>query len=74
MGTWELVKRPVDKPVIKNKWVFDVKTNEIGEIIRYKARLVAKGFTQTYGVDYNETFAPVLRAELLRYLLCYAAK
>jgi transposase InsO family protein len=74
MGTWELVRRPDSKPVVKNKWVFDIKTNEVGEIVRYKARLVAKGFTQTYGVDYRETFAPVLRTESLRYLIAYAAE
>jgi hypothetical protein len=74
MGTWKLVDRPKDKPVVKNKWVFDVKTDELGAVIRYKARLVAKGFTQTHGVDFNETFAPVLRGESLRYLISYAAE
>jgi hypothetical protein len=74
MGTWKIVPRPKNKPVVKNKWVFDLKTNELGEVVRYKARLVAKGFTQTQGIDYDETFAPVLRGESLRYLISYAAE
>ncbi len=74
MNTWQEVDRPKDKPVVKNKWVFKIKYNSIGLIDKYKARLVAKGFTQTKGIDYEETFAPVVRRENLRYLISYATK
>lgn len=74
-GTWELVKRPSSKDVnvITSKWVFKVKYTSSGLIDRHKARLVARGFTQVYGIDYEETFAPTLRMESLRILLAFAA-
>ena len=58
-GTWELVDLPHGHTTIKNRWVFVTKRNTLGEVIRYRARLVAKGFTQTAGIDYEETFAPI---------------
>lgn len=55
------------------KWVFSPKFNADGTLNMYKARLVAKGFSQTYGIDYNETFAPVAKLNTIRVLLSIAA-
>ncbi|KAK6115470.1 hypothetical protein DH2020_007739 [Rehmannia glutinosa] len=60
---WELVQRPTHQNVIGTKWVFRNKMNEEGSIVRTKARLVAKGYCQEEGIDFDETFAPVLQAE-----------
>jgi hypothetical protein len=56
------------------KWVWRIKIHEDGSIERYKARLVARGFTQTRGVDFNETFAPVTRLDNLRLLISHAVQ
>nr|XP_009760577.1 PREDICTED: uncharacterized protein LOC104212904 isoform X3 [Nicotiana sylvestris] len=61
--TWELVTSPPDKKFVCCKWVFTVKHKADGSIERFKAKLVAKGFTQTYGVDYQETFGPCCQNE-----------
>ena len=71
-NTWELVDLPKGRKAIPCKWVFRIKANELGEITRYKARLVAKGYAQSYGVDYEETFAPVVRINSIRTLLAVA--
>ena len=55
-----------------NKWIFRVKKNSDGTINRYKAKLVAKGFLQTEGVDYQETFSPVVKATTIRIVLSMA--
>ena len=54
------------------KWVFAIKRNEKNEIVRYKARLVAQGFSQIPGVDYEETYSPVVDATTLRFLISLA--
>ena len=59
--TWKLVTLPTGKKPVGCKWVYAIKYQADGTIEGYKARLVAKGFTQTYGVDYLETFAPVAK-------------
>lgn len=59
---------------ISSMFVFDVKTNEDGEFIKYKARFVARGFSQKYGINYEETFAPTLRYNALCLFLATAAK
>ena len=71
---WDLVKLPVDKKTVGSKWIYKVKTGEVGFVQRYKARLVAQGFTQKYRADFDETFCPVVRQELLRLLMALSVQ
>ena len=70
--TWDLVSRPAGRKVIKCRWVFKIK-EEDGLVTRYKARLVACGYSQVPGIDFDETYSPVLRYASLRALLAYSA-
>ena len=71
--TWSVVKRPKGENIVGCKWVFRIKRNMDGEIDKYKARLVAKGYSQVYGVDYYDTYAPVAQLASLRTILTIAA-
>ena len=73
-GTWTIIERPKERNIVKNKWVFRIKKNAAGKIERYKARLIAKGFTQVFGVDYYNTWAPVAKLGLIRLLLATAVQ
>ena len=71
---WTIVDRPSNKPVVKSKWVFKIKRDAEGNVACHRARLVAKGCSQTEGIDYFETFAPVVKHSSMRLLYALAAK
>lgn len=70
--TWTLVPRPAGQNIISCKWVFKVKQHPDGLVDKYKALLVARGFTQKYGIDYLETFSPVVKPATIRLVLSLA--
>ena len=72
-NTWELTSLPAGHKAIGLKWVYKVKRDPDGKVVRHKARLVAKGYAQRQGVDFEEVFAPVARMETVRLLLALAA-
>ena len=72
-NTWELVPKPADKHIVDCKWIFKIKYLPDGSIDRYKAWLVAKGFTQKFGLDFFETFAPVAKMTTVRLFIAVAA-
>ena len=72
-GTWDLVPLPTEKKTIGFRWVFPVKFNPDGSISRLKAFLVAKDYTQTYGVDYSDTFSPIVKLTYVRLFISLVA-
>ncbi|GJZ84773.1 ribonuclease H-like domain-containing protein [Tanacetum coccineum] len=71
-GTWVLVPRPADVNMVRSMWLFKHKFHADGTLSRYKARLVANGSSQQLGVDFDETFSPVVKAATIRMVLSLA--
>jgi hypothetical protein len=72
--TWTFTELSVGQRAIGLKWVFKVKRDEQGNVVRHKARLVVKGYAQHQGIYYNEVFAPVARMEIVRLVVAVAAQ
>lgn len=73
-NTWDLVPPNEAPNLVGNKWIFRIKFLPDGSIDKYKARLVAKGFHQRPGIDYHETFSPVVKSPTIRLVLGLAVK
>lgn len=73
-ATWELVDLPKGIKPISSKWIFKLKMNADGSVMKHKARLVAKGYLQTFGINYTDSYAPVSKVVTVRILLTLAAK
>ena len=72
--TWTLTKLPPNRKPITSKWIFKIKTKSDGTLDKYKARLVARGFTQVQGLDYMETFSPVVKLNSIKVILALATQ
>ena len=71
---WDLVELPSDRAVVWSKCLFKLKTDSDGKVEQHKAWLVAQGFPQKFGLDYDETFSPVVRFESFQALIALAAQ
>ncbi|GJT12720.1 retrovirus-related pol polyprotein from transposon TNT 1-94 [Tanacetum coccineum] len=73
LDVWILVPYPDNILIIPLKWIFKIKLDEYGDVLKNKARLVAKGYRQEAGIDFEESFAPVARLEAIRLFIAHAA-
>ncbi|GKF04549.1 retrovirus-related pol polyprotein from transposon TNT 1-94 [Tanacetum coccineum] len=73
LQVWEFVPQPYCVMIIALKWIYKVKLDEYGDVLKNKARLVDKGYRQEEGIDFGESFAPVVRIEAIRIFIANAA-
>ncbi len=73
-NTWEVVLRPANRKVLDSRWVFKRKRSVNGEVVRYKARFVVRGFTQVHGLNFDETYASVVKSPSYRLFFALQAK
>ncbi|GJV64207.1 retrovirus-related pol polyprotein from transposon TNT 1-94 [Tanacetum coccineum] len=71
LEVWELVPRPTRVMIITLKWIYKVKLDELGGVLKNKARLVARGYHQEEGIDFEESFAPVARLKAIRIFIAF---
>jgi len=73
LNVYKIVKTvPSGSNIISSRWVYKYKRDARGNVIKRKAKLVAKGYTQQYGIDYKETFAPTLKQDTIRIITVIA--
>jgi len=68
-STWGIVDKPRDKKVVGCRWIFTVKYKVDESVDKYKVRLVGNGYNQTYGIDYEETFSPIAKMNIVQVVL-----
>lgn len=73
-GTWTPVQRPCSIKVVDTRWVYKIKWSNDKREVKFKSRLVARGFSQEYGVNYFDTYAPVVKSSSVRMLMAIAAR
>nr|GEY08211.1 retrovirus-related Pol polyprotein from transposon TNT 1-94 [Tanacetum cinerariifolium] len=73
LGVWELVPRMDHVMIITLKWIYKVKLDELGGVLKNKARLIARGYCQEEGIEFVVSFAPVARLEAIRIFIAFAA-
>ncbi|GKE40630.1 retrovirus-related pol polyprotein from transposon TNT 1-94 [Tanacetum coccineum] len=73
LEVWELVPYPNHVMIITLKWIYKVKLDELGDVLKNKARLVVRGYHQEEGIYFEESFAPVARLEAIRIFIAFAA-
>ena len=72
-NTWNLVDLPSGQKALRGRWVFKIKWDTYGTITKHKARWVVKGFEQQFGIDYNQTYAAVIKPMSYKVLFALAA-
>ena len=71
---WKLVEKPQDKEIIGVKWIYKVNLNQDGLILKKKVKLIAEGYSQQHRIDYNKTFAPIARFDIIITLIAMATQ